>query len=78
MKNEYNTYVVWVWPYDPIRQIQKIVVENPLTGSKVSFKDLDGLVAFLKIKSASSGGGPQGSLDPTLAEGTLAEGLESW
>ena len=69
MANEYDTYVVRVWPYDQQRQLQKIVVENPHTGSKVSFNNWDGLVAFLQTKSASLGRGTNDGERPNHARG---------
>jgi hypothetical protein len=55
MDNEYDTYVIRVWPYDDKRQQQKIMLENPHTGSKVRFHNWNDLVAFLQTKRASLG-----------------------
>lgn len=55
MTNEYDTYVLRLWPYDDKRQIQKIMLENPHTGSKVRFNNWNDLVLFLQTKRASLG-----------------------
>ncbi len=60
MANEYSTYVVRVWVADQKRPLPKIVVENPHTGSKVSFNNWENLVAFLQAKSARFRGGADG------------------
>jgi hypothetical protein len=57
MTSEYDTYVIRIWPYDDRKQVQKIVVENPHTGSKVRFSNWSDFVAFLQTKRASLGEG---------------------
>ena len=51
MTNDYTTYVVRLRVTDQNRQLPKIVVENPHTGSKLSFGNWEDLVSFLQLKS---------------------------